>query len=69
MGPYAWMESPLTSGTVRFVPDAGRAASGTIESDGTYRLGTYSRSDGALIGTHKVAIDRLRGRRRQPTGI
>jgi hypothetical protein len=47
---------PLTSGTVRFVPAAGRAATGTIQSDGTFSLGTYSESDGALIGTHQVAV-------------
>jgi hypothetical protein len=47
---------PLTAGTVRFVPEAGRAATGQIESDGTFTLGTYGKSDGALIGTHKVAI-------------
>jgi hypothetical protein len=47
---------PLTTGTVRFVPEAGRAATGEIQSDGTYTLGTYGKSDGALIGRHKVAI-------------
>jgi hypothetical protein len=47
---------PLTSGTVRFVPAAGRAATGTIQSDGTFSLGTYGESDGALIGKHKVAV-------------
>ncbi len=47
---------PLTTGTVRFVPDAGRAAQGEIQPDGTYTLGTYGTSDGALLGTHRVAI-------------
>ena len=47
---------PVNTGTVRFVPEAGRAAEGVIESDGTYTLGTYGNSDGALIGPHKVAI-------------
>lgn len=47
---------PLTTGTVRFVPEAGRAASGLIQSDGSFALGTYGQSDGALIGRHKVAI-------------
>jgi hypothetical protein len=47
---------PLTNGTVRFVPSAGRAATGTIQSDGTYTLGTYKTSDGALVGTHKASI-------------
>ena len=48
--------NPLTAGTVQFVPAAGRAAKGTIQSDGTFRLGTYSESDGALVGPHRVAI-------------
>lgn len=47
---------PLTTGTVQFVPAAGRAASGKIGSDGTYTLGTFGASDGALIGPHKVAV-------------
>jgi hypothetical protein len=47
---------PLTTGTVRFVPAAGRAATGQIQSDGTFQLGTYADSDGAVIGIHKVAI-------------
>jgi hypothetical protein len=47
---------PLATGTVRFLPKAGRAATGKIRSDGTYRLGTYGESDGALIGKHEVAI-------------
>jgi hypothetical protein len=48
--------SPLTTGSVRFVPEAGRAATGKIESDGTFVLGTFGQTDGAMIGTHKVAI-------------
>lgn len=47
---------PLTTGTVRFVPDAGRAASGTIQTDGSFDLGTLGKSDGAVIGKHRVAI-------------
>jgi hypothetical protein len=47
---------PLTTGTVRFVPAAGRAATGQIQSDGTFRLGTHEEGDGAAIGMHKVAI-------------
>jgi hypothetical protein len=47
---------PLTTGTVRFVPAAGRAATGQIQSDGTFKLGTFGDSDGAVIGMHKVAI-------------
>jgi len=47
---------PLTAGTVKFTPDAGRSAAGQIQSDGTFTLGTYGTSDGALIGTHRVAV-------------
>jgi hypothetical protein len=47
---------PLKNGTVRFVPAAGRAATGKIGSDGTYTLGTFGESDGAVIGAHKVAV-------------
>jgi hypothetical protein len=47
---------PLSKGTVRFVPASGRAASGKIQSDGTFTLGTFGESDGALIGAHQVAI-------------
>jgi hypothetical protein len=52
---------PLASGTVRFVPTAGRAATGSIQSDGSYTLGTYSDSDGALVGMHQVAIVAYQG--------
>lgn len=47
---------PLTRGIVTFTPEAGRSASGTINSDGTFRLGTYDERDGALVGTHGVSI-------------
>lgn len=47
---------PLPRGTVRFTPSSGRGASGEIRSDGTFTLGTYGESDGALIGWHKVAV-------------
>lgn len=47
---------PLTEGIVTFQPKSGRSATGAIQSDGTFQLGTYSGSDGALIGTHKVSV-------------
>ena len=47
---------PLTTGTVRFTPAAGRAASGTIQSDGSFELGTFTSSDGALVGLHGVSV-------------
>jgi hypothetical protein len=47
---------PLATGTVTFVPQRGRAASGPIRADGTFELSTYSSGDGAIVGKNKVAI-------------
>ncbi len=47
---------PLTRGHVLFVPDSGRAANGEIQSDGSYVLRTYGSADGAVLGTHRVAV-------------
>jgi hypothetical protein len=47
---------PLTSGIVTFTPEAGRSATGFIQSDGTYTLKTYTDGDGALPGKHIVTI-------------
>jgi hypothetical protein len=48
--------APLTKGIVTFVPDAGRSASGPIGSDGTFQLSTLGKSDGALVGKHRITI-------------
>ena len=47
---------PVSAGGVSFRPAAGRGAGGVIAVDGTYTLGTYTKSDGAIVGKHKVAI-------------
>ena len=47
---------PLPLGIIRFIPSAGRPASGEIQSDGTFTLGTYGKKDGALIGKHRVTV-------------
>ena len=49
---------PLEMGSVTFVPQdgSGRPATGNIQSDGSYRLGTYDDDDGALLGLHKVSV-------------
>ncbi|MEN6407494.1 MAG: hypothetical protein ABFC77_13615 [Thermoguttaceae bacterium] len=47
---------PLQFGMVVFVSDVGRPANGIIQSDGTFRLSTYGKDDGAVIGHHRVAV-------------
>jgi hypothetical protein len=46
----------LEFGSVIFQPEKGPPARGTIQSDGSFVLGTYGSSDGAIIGKHKVRI-------------
>lgn len=49
----------VNGGSLTFAPvgggtDVGSPATGQIQSDGTYVLGTYSEGDGAVIGRHRV---------------
>jgi hypothetical protein len=38
------------------LPPAGRGANGPIAADGSFELRTFAKNDGALVGTHKVAV-------------
>ncbi len=50
--------TPLKFGSLLFVPEGNfPSAEGNIHPDGTYDLGTYSTSDGAVVGKHKVMIN------------
>ncbi|WP_339732765.1 hypothetical protein [uncultured Gimesia sp.] len=56
-GTVTYLGKPLPAGSVTFIPDGtGKAAAGEIQADGTYTLTTYSKGDGATIGSHKVMI-------------
>jgi hypothetical protein len=51
--------TPLTKGTVTFQPakaGEGNTATGAIQSDGSFTLGTAAKGDGVLPGEYKVAI-------------
>ena len=50
--------NPLPKGRISFVPQdgSGRPASGQIAGDGSFVLGTYEESDGAVLGRHKVSL-------------
>ncbi len=57
-GTVTYKGKPLTGGTIRFEPeDGGREASGNIEPDGSFSLSTFGSADGAVAGTHKVAVE------------
>ena len=52
--------SPLTTGSVTFLPEAGsvnsRAGAGTLDSDGRFRVTSYKAFDGLLRGKYSVII-------------
>src|SRR5262245_48305197 len=49
---------PLSGGQVVFesVDDPTMSARGEIQSDGTFRMGTFKDSDGVLAGRHRVLV-------------
>jgi hypothetical protein len=47
---------PLQTGSVSTTPPAGRGSRGSIEADGSFELSTFGDHDGALPGTHAVAV-------------
>src|SRR5215212_2366677 len=47
---------PLKHGFLDFVPENGRKASGTVDSNGHFELTCFEPGDGALIGTHQIQI-------------
>ncbi len=50
-------EKPLAFGQVIFQPiQGGQPAAGEIDSKGFFSLATYSKSDGAIVGRHKVRV-------------
>lgn len=55
-GKITYKGKALPSGTVMFVPAEGPAATGEINSEGSYVLTTYTSGDGAVVGNHKVTI-------------
>jgi hypothetical protein len=55
-GTVTYKGKPVPNGSVNFVPAEGPAATGEIGPDGSYRLTTFRKGDGAVLGTHKVVI-------------
>jgi len=55
-GVVTYNGQPLAYGRVSFRPEAGSPATGEIQPDGSFSLSTYGNSDGAIVGTHQVAV-------------
>lgn len=55
-GTITYKGRPVTKGVVSFEPDYGRSASGDLQPDGTFVLGTYKAGDGAVAGVHRVSV-------------
>ena len=56
-GKVTYKGRPLTNGVIRFAPDGyGRPATGRLQSDGSYTLGTNKEGDGVVAGAHLVTV-------------
>lgn len=56
-GTATFQGKPLPQGyQILFVPPEGRAANATTDDSGKFVLGTNSEGDGAIVGTHNVAV-------------
>lgn len=55
-GKVFYQGKPLASGLVVLQPDVGPVAQGHIESNGVFRLSSYGKNDGAIVGKHRVRI-------------
>jgi hypothetical protein len=56
-GKVTYHGEPVSEATVVFLcPGAPRLAVGKTDSNGNYQLTTYESNDGAVIGTHTVAV-------------
>lgn len=55
-GTVHYKGQPLTGGSITFEPDGGREAHSSIGPDGSFQLTTFQNGDGAVPGTHRVAV-------------
>ena len=48
---------PLKYGFISFVPANARPSNCKLDSDGRFRLSCFEHADGAVLGTHRVAVN------------
>ena len=59
-GKVTYKGQPLTQGSISLEPEnSGREAAGSIQPDGSFVLTTYKKDDGAIIGSHRVAVSSM----------
>jgi hypothetical protein len=58
-GTVTFNGKPVEFGTIGFVPDNGRPASGEIKN-GHFTLTTYQEDDGAIPGKHNVSVTSIK---------
>lgn len=47
---------PLAFGNLMFVPEEGRTSYGKVDADGRFVLSCFEEADGAVVGSHKIAV-------------
>ena len=56
-GKVSYKGATLQNGVVQLVPEgSGNAATGQIQADGTFKLGTFEKDDGALPGKYNISV-------------
>jgi hypothetical protein len=56
-GKVTYKGQPVAKGTIRFEPEGyGRPATGRLQSDGSFVLGTNKEGDGVVAGAHRVSV-------------
>jgi hypothetical protein len=56
-GKVTYKGQPVAKGTIRFEPEGyGRPATGRLQSDGSFVLGTNREADGVVAGAHRVSV-------------
>ncbi len=68
---YSPSGSPLTGGRIVFTPkDKGsQQASGEIGTDGSYKLTSFNKDDGAMAGEYIVTIDKVSYKTGSPVAV
>jgi len=69
-GTITYQGAPLSDAAVAFIPasSGGSPAQGTTNSEGMYRLTTFTENDGAIPGTYGVAVSAVIENNRNPDG-